>query len=101
MYHCIYIMLAMCMNGVHRCGAAACVSAAFVFASLPAMALYRAYGHISLGWNVLLMAVAGCCVNGPYALITTAVSADLGNHSSVAGADNRPSRDQGKYDEAM
>ena len=54
MYHCIYIMLAMCMNGVHRCGAAACVSAAFVFASLPAMALYRAYGHISLGWNVLL-----------------------------------------------
>ena len=75
-----------------RCGAAACVSAAFVFASLPAMALYRAYGHISLGWNVLLMAFAGCCVNGPYALITTAVSADLGNHSSVAGAGSSLSR---------
>ena len=67
-------------------GAAASVSAAFVFASLPAMFLYRAFGHISLGWNVFLMATAGCFVNGPYALITTAVSADLGNHSSVAGA---------------
>ena len=70
-------------------GAAASVSAAFVFASLPAMFLYRAFGHISLGWNVFLMATAGCFVNGPYALITTAVSADLGNHSSVAGAPPR------------
>ena len=60
-------------------------SAAFVLASVPAMLLYRSYGHLSLGWNVLLMAAAGCFVNGPYALITTAVSADLGNHSSVAG----------------
>ena len=68
-----------------KSGAAACVSAAFVFGSLPAMWLYRAYGHLSLGWNVLLMAAAGCFVNGPYALITTAVSADLGSHSSVAG----------------
>ncbi len=67
-------------------GASASVSSAFVFASLPAMFLYRAFGHISLGWNVFLMATAGCFVNGPYALITTAVSADLGNHSSVAGA---------------
>ena len=69
-----------------KCGAAASVSAGLVFASLPAMFLYRAYGHLSLGWNLFLMATAGCFVNGPYALITTAVSADLGNHSSVAGA---------------
>ena len=68
-----------------KCGAAASVSAAFVLASVPAMLLYRSYGHLSLGWNVFLMAAAGCFVNGPYALITTAVSADLGNHSSVAG----------------
>ena len=72
-----------------RCGASASVSALFVFASLPAMFLYRAFGHLSLGWNVFLMAAAGCFVNGPYALITTAVSADLGNHSSVAGASPR------------
>jgi OPA family glycerol-3-phosphate transporter-like MFS transporter 1/2 len=40
---------------------------------------------VSLAWNILLMAAAGLFVNGPYALITTAVSADLGNHSSLAG----------------
>ena len=68
-----------------KCGAAASVSAAFVLASVPAMLLYRSYGHLSLGWNVFLMAAAGCFVNGPYALITTAVSADLGSHGSVAG----------------
>jgi OPA family glycerol-3-phosphate transporter-like MFS transporter 1/2 len=32
------------------------------------------------------MMVAGFFVNGPYALITTAVSADLGTHKSLAGA---------------
>ena len=68
-----------------KCGAAASVSAVYVLASVPAMLLYRSYGHLSLGWNVFLMAAAGCFVNGPYALITTAVSADLGSHSSVAG----------------
>ena len=47
---------------------------------------YRSWGHVSLAWNILLMAAAGLFVNGPYALITTAVSADLGNHSSLAGA---------------
>lgn len=32
------------------------------------------------------MMTAGFFVNGPYALITTAVSADLGTHKSLAGA---------------
>lgn len=32
------------------------------------------------------MMAAGFFVNGPYALITTAVSADLGTHKSLAGA---------------
>lgn len=31
------------------------------------------------------MMAAGFFVNGPYALITTAVSADLGTHKSLAG----------------
>ena len=31
------------------------------------------------------MMSAGFFVNGPYALITTAVSADLGTHKSLAG----------------
>jgi len=35
--------------------------------------------------NIGLMMVTGLLVNGPYALITTAVSADLGTHSSLKG----------------
>ena len=35
--------------------------------------------------NVLLMTLAGALVNGPYALITTAVSADLSTHESLKG----------------
>lgn len=35
--------------------------------------------------NIGLMMAAGFFVNGPYALITTAVSADLGTHQSLAG----------------
>ena len=35
--------------------------------------------------NVILMLITGMFVNGPYALITTAVSADLGTHSSLKG----------------
>lgn len=31
------------------------------------------------------MFIAGMLVNGPYALITTAVSADLGNHEQLKG----------------
>ena len=45
----------------------------------------HSYGAVSLSWNVSLMLAAGLFVNGPYALITTAVSADLGSHASVAG----------------
>jgi len=67
-------------------GAAACVSAGFVAASVPALVAYRALGARSLAANLALMAAAGLAVNGPYALITTAVSADLGSHRSLAGA---------------
>lgn len=67
-------------------GAPACVSTAFVFGSVPCMWLYRTFGDSCLSWNVCLMLAAGLFVNGPYALITTAVSADLGSHESVAGA---------------
>ena len=35
--------------------------------------------------NIVLMMITGMFVNGPYALITTAVSADLGTHSSLKG----------------
>jgi hypothetical protein len=41
--------------------------------------------HPALAVNIALMMSAGFFVNGPYALITTAVSADLGTHKSLAG----------------
>ncbi|CAI9095653.1 OLC1v1031648C1 [Oldenlandia corymbosa var. corymbosa] len=65
--------------------ARAITAAAFMYASIPAMILYRKYGSISNTINISLMVIAGLCVNGPYALITTAVSADLGTHKSLKG----------------
>ncbi|XWS62049.1 hypothetical protein CRYUN_Cryun07bG0177600 [Craigia yunnanensis] len=54
-------------------------------AAIPSMLLYRTYGHISHTINILLMMITGLFVNGPYTLITTAVSIDLGTHSSLRG----------------
>lgn len=47
--------------------------------------LYNFLGRTSVAVNIVLMAVCGFFVNGPYALITTAVSADLGTHESLNG----------------
>lgn len=68
-----------------KTGASALVATGFTAACVPALWLYRAYGHVSLAANVGLMMAAGFLVNGPYALITTAVSADLGTHESLSG----------------
>ncbi|CAL5359749.1 unnamed protein product [Camellia sinensis] len=65
--------------------ARATTAASFLYAAIPAMILYRTYGNISKTLNIVLMMIAGLFVNGPYALITTAVSADLGTHSSLRG----------------
>eukprot|EP00092_Neocalanus_flemingeri_P014087 GFUD01015196.1.p1 GENE.GFUD01015196.1~~GFUD01015196.1.p1 ORF type:complete len:522 (-),score=116.80 GFUD01015196.1:456-2021(-) len=37
-------------------------------------------------WNIVLTLVTGTLVNGPYSLITTAVSAELGQHPSLRGS---------------
>ncbi|OEL16683.1 putative glycerol-3-phosphate transporter 1 [Dichanthelium oligosanthes] len=66
-------------------GARALTAASFTFSAIPALFFYRIYGSVSLTWNIALMFVTGILVNGPYALITTAVSADLGTHSSLNG----------------
>jgi MFS transporter, OPA family, solute carrier family 37 (glycerol-3-phosphate transporter), member 1/2 len=68
-----------------RLDARALTAASFTFSAIPALFFYRIYGRISLTWNIALMFVMGMLVNGPYALITTAVSADLGTHSSLNG----------------
>ena len=46
--------------------------------AIPSMFVYQKYGAISSMHNILLQLVVGLLVNGPYCLITTAVSADLG-----------------------
>lgn len=54
---------------------------------LPAqLLLYLLYGSTSWLANILLQVVAGTFVNGPYALITTAVSAELGTKVKSATA---------------
>ncbi|KAL6633831.1 hypothetical protein ACP70R_026502 [Stipagrostis hirtigluma subsp. patula] len=68
-----------------RLDARALTAASFTFAAIPALFFYHICGSISLYWNIILMLITGMLVNGPYALITTAVSADLGTHSSLRG----------------
>ncbi|GMP95672.1 hypothetical protein CsSME_00044624 [Camellia sinensis var. sinensis] len=68
-----------------KLNARATTAASFMYAAIPALILYRTYGSISMTFNIVLMMIAGLFVNGPYALITTAVSADLGTHSSLRG----------------
>ncbi|XWS49672.1 hypothetical protein CRYUN_Cryun12cG0023200 [Craigia yunnanensis] len=65
--------------------ARATTAASFMSAAIPSMLLYRTYGDISQTINILLMMIAGLFINGPYALIATAVSVDLGTHSSLRG----------------
>ncbi|XP_050385689.1 putative glycerol-3-phosphate transporter 1 [Argentina anserina] len=68
-----------------RLDARAITAASFMYCAIPALFFYRSYGSISFTVNVILMFITGMFVNGPYALITTAVSADLGTHSSLRG----------------
>ncbi|PNW74950.1 hypothetical protein CHLRE_12g503000v5 [Chlamydomonas reinhardtii] len=68
-----------------KSGASACVATAFTLLSVPCLYMYRTVGHTSFALNTALMMASGFFVNGPYALITTAVSADLGTHDSLQG----------------
>ncbi|KAE8661937.1 putative glycerol-3-phosphate transporter 1 [Hibiscus syriacus] len=68
-----------------RLDARAITAATFMYCVIPALYLYCTYGHFSMAMNIALMFICGMFVNGPYALITTAVSADLGAHGSLKG----------------
>ncbi|KAL3647469.1 hypothetical protein CASFOL_008437 [Castilleja foliolosa] len=68
-----------------RLDARAITAASFMYCAIPALFFFRSYGHVSMTLNIILMLITGMFVNGPYALITTAVSADLGTHSSLKG----------------
>jgi hypothetical protein len=43
----------------------------------PQLFCYHQFGKDNYGQNVMLLLLTGAIVNAPYALITTAVSADL------------------------
>jgi sugar phosphate permease len=74
-----------------KLGKRAVVAAVSMAFAIPAMAVYRSVVTgplISDGVNGGLMFVAGTFINGVYALITTAVSADLGTSPSLKGNSN-------------
>lgn len=49
------------------------------------MFIYQKLSILGIGLNMVLLIIVGLLVNGPYALITTAVSAELGTHHSLEG----------------
>lgn len=53
--------------------------------AMPMLLIYQYWGSISIVFNLVTLVIVGILVNGPYALITTSVSAELGQHSSLEG----------------
>ncbi|XP_040287051.1 glucose-6-phosphate exchanger SLC37A2 isoform X1 [Bufo bufo] len=51
----------------------------------PMLFIYNQYGQMAVSTTVAMLIICGLLVNGPYSLITTAVSADLGTHESLRG----------------
>ncbi|XP_025410960.1 glucose-6-phosphate exchanger SLC37A2 isoform X4 [Sipha flava] len=66
-------------------GKSACTCAVMLFLAIPSLYTYNLLSSVNVYINIAMLALAGGLVNGPYALITTAVSAELGTHSSLKG----------------
>ncbi|XP_013401569.1 glucose-6-phosphate exchanger SLC37A2-like [Lingula anatina] len=66
-------------------GGRATVCLVMLIIAAPVLFIYNAYGTVTWAFNIFLLFTCGFFVNGPYALITTAVSADLGTHKSLKG----------------
>ncbi|XP_072303095.1 glucose-6-phosphate exchanger SLC37A2 [Eucyclogobius newberryi] len=66
-------------------GARAATCWVMLVTAAPMLFVYNSVGQQSLGLSVGMLLLCGALVNGPYALITTAVSADLGTHESLRG----------------
>ncbi|XP_006258408.2 glucose-6-phosphate exchanger SLC37A1 [Alligator mississippiensis] len=56
-----------------------------LFLAAPALYMFSAVSKMGLEATIVMLLISGALVNGPYALITTAVSADLGTHKSLKG----------------
>uniref|UniRef100_A0A7N8XAA9 Glucose-6-phosphate exchanger SLC37A2 n=1 Tax=Mastacembelus armatus TaxID=205130 RepID=A0A7N8XAA9_9TELE len=66
-------------------GGRATTCCVMLLVAAPMLFLYNYIGQTSLGVTIGMLLLCGGLVNGPYALITTAVSADLGTHESLRG----------------
>uniref|UniRef100_A0A1A9WAC0 Sugar phosphate exchanger 3 n=1 Tax=Glossina brevipalpis TaxID=37001 RepID=A0A1A9WAC0_9MUSC len=66
-------------------GMSATTCTVMLFLAAPVLLLYQQFGNVSVFMSIFLLVNAGFLVNGPYALITTSVSAELGQHSSLEG----------------
>uniref|UniRef100_H2YK09 Sugar phosphate exchanger 3 n=1 Tax=Ciona savignyi TaxID=51511 RepID=H2YK09_CIOSA len=69
----------------HSGACATTCSLMLLYVSLPQMYLFNTYASVSTTVSITLLIITGAFVNGPYALITTAVSADLGTHEVLKG----------------
>ncbi|XP_046640771.1 glucose-6-phosphate exchanger SLC37A2-like isoform X2 [Daphnia pulicaria] len=67
-------------------GMSAFTCAGYFILTIPSLFIYRAFGSMSGGFNMSLLFLVGFLANGPYALITTAVCADLGTHPKLKGS---------------
>lgn len=64
-----------------KTGRSATTCAGMLLIACGMMYIYYLKAKVSLTVNIVLLLITGAFVNGPYSLITTAVSADLGTHS--------------------
>ncbi|XP_062983623.1 glucose-6-phosphate exchanger SLC37A1 [Elgaria multicarinata webbii] len=56
-----------------------------LFIAAPTLYVFSAISKMGSEATIVMLLICGALVNGPYALITTAVSADLGTHKSLKG----------------
>ncbi|XP_037543051.1 glucose-6-phosphate exchanger SLC37A1, partial [Nematolebias whitei] len=68
-----------------KLGKRATTCAVMLLLAAPMLYGFSMISEFGLGPTIVMLLVCGGLVNGPYALITTAVSADLGTHKSLKG----------------
>lgn len=68
-----------------KLGKRASTCAVMLLLAAPTLYGFSMISELGLGPTVGMLLLSGALVNGPYALITTAVSADLGTHKSLKG----------------
>ncbi|KAM7407939.1 hypothetical protein PAMA_003609 [Pampus argenteus] len=68
-----------------KLGKRATTCAVMLLLAAPTLYGFSMISEFGLGPTIVMLLVCGGLVNGPYALITTAVSADLGTHKSLKG----------------